>query len=357
MRPTLASLLVAAIAAASLLSLSQQTSAAPAPEDEDCQFCHAVDSLTMTFENGERLGLQVEAQIVGASAHGQAGLGCADCHQNYQGYPHPAPEYASRRDFQIEHYAICQECHAEQYEAQLDGIHQRALAAGRQEAAICTDCHGAHDITSPGNPPNRIPRTCGQCHTGIFEAYEDSVHGAALLDQANPDVPTCVDCHGVHNIADPLTEQFRLRSPEICAGCHADPQRMKSYGLSTDVVRTYVADFHGMSVTLAGRSPVGNNVEQAVCFDCHGVHDIKPVSDPSSLTIRENLLATCQRCHPNASEHFTEAWASHYIPSLEHHPLVYTVENFYATLLPAAGVIVLLAAGFDVARWFGGRKR
>jgi hypothetical protein len=165
-----------------------------------------------------------------------------------------------------------------------------------------------------------------------------------------------VDCHGVHNIADPLTKQFRLRSPEICAGCHADPQRMAAYGLSTDVVRTYVADFHGMSVTLAGRSPAGQSVEQAVCFDCHGVHDIKKVNDPSSPAIRENLLATCQRCHPNASEHFTEAWASHYIPSLEHHPLVYTVENFYATLLPAAGVIVLLVVGFDVAGWFGRRK-
>lgn len=67
--------------------------------------------------------------------------------------------------------------------------------------------------------------------------------------------------------------------------------------------------------------------------------------------MRENLLATCQRCHPDASQHFPEAWASHYIPSREHNPLVYYVGEFYKTLLPAAGVVLSVVVGADVLGW------
>ena len=55
----------------------------------------------------------------------------------------------------------------------------------------------------------------------IYKDYKDSIHGSALIDENNPDVPVCTDCHGVHNIQDPRTDQFRIDTPEMCANCHA----------------------------------------------------------------------------------------------------------------------------------------
>ena len=42
----------------------------------------------------------------------------------------------------------------------------------------------------------------------------------------------------------------RCAPPIICGRCHTDPKRMKKYGISTNVVSTYLSDFHGMATTL-----------------------------------------------------------------------------------------------------------
>jgi predicted CXXCH cytochrome family protein len=298
----------------------------------------------------EYLSLTVDQHSFNLSVHGEAGLTCVDCHTGYDGYPHPSNAFNDLRDFQVEHYTLCRDCHLEQYDAQLDSTHARALAGGRREAAICTDCHGAHDVTPPDQPANRIPQTCGNCHGAIYEQYAASVHGAALLAEANPDVPTCVDCHGMHTIADPLLADFRLSSPDICADCHGDAELMEPYGISPDVVSTYVKDFHGTVVTLFEPTN-GQPVDQAVCSDCHGVHDIAAVDSPDSHVIRENLLATCQQCHPDAGEHFIGAWASHYIPSQEHNPFVYRITNSYSLLLWSVGGLLALVFVTDIVGW------
>jgi cytochrome b subunit of formate dehydrogenase len=42
----------------------------------------------------------------------------------------------------------------------------------------------------------------------------------------------------------------------------------------------------------------------AMCADCHGAHDIRPLSDPASQLSASQRLATCAKCHPNASPNF-----------------------------------------------------
>jgi hypothetical protein len=166
-----------------------------------------------------------------------------------------------------------------------------------------------------------------------------------LVGEGNPDVPTCIDCHGVHNIENPTTAQFRLRSPQICARCHKDPQIMDKYGISTDVLQTYIADFHGTTVTLFQKEHPDQQTNKPVCYDCHGVHDIESVNDPQEgLRIRENLLARCKVCHPDANPNFPDAWLSHYIPSPENNSLVYFVNLFYSIFIPGllSGMAVLV---------------
>jgi predicted CXXCH cytochrome family protein len=270
-------------------------------------------------------------------------------------YPHPPLQAATRRDLSLQLYAVCQDCHTTEYALTQDSVHQRARDAGQPEAAVCTDCHGSHGIQRMTDPASgdllaearlRIPQTCARCHSTIYDKYLTSVHGSALVGQGNPDVPTCIDCHGVHNIEDPTTAAFRLKSPELCARCHTDPERMDKYGISTQVLQTYVADFHGTTVTLFEKLSPDAETNKPVCFDCHGVHDIARIDDPQrGLQIRENLLARCQRCHPTATANFPDAWLSHYIPSPTKTPLVFAVDVFYKLFIPATlgGMAVLVA--------------
>ncbi|MEK6256238.1 MAG: cytochrome c3 family protein, partial [Chloroflexota bacterium] len=225
-----------------------------------------------------------------------------------------------------------------------------AFEAGNLDAAACSDCHGSHDISTPNEPRSKIPQTCERCHSEIYYLYEDSIHGEALLDESNPDVPTCIDCHGVHNVEGPSHSPFHLFSPQICAGCHADEDLMASYDISTDVFDTYVSDFHGTTVILFEALAPDQETNKPVCVDCHGVHDIRKTDDPESSVIQENLLATCQRCHPDADENFPTSWLSHYQPSRENASLVYIVDLFYQIFIPATVVVMLVFVVSDANR-------
>jgi hypothetical protein len=333
---------------------------------EACLECHAQPGLTVSFPSGEERDATIAAEVWAASVHGAGGLDCAACHSDISEYPHPEPRDRTSRDLTLRLYTSCQQCHEEQYKRTLDSVHQRALAAGDRRAAVCADCHDPHRqprITDPETgallPAGRvgIPQTCARCHEAIQEQYRRSVHGAALVE-ANGDVPTCIDCHGVHDIADPRTARFRLTSPRMCAECHTDRDKMRKYGVSTDVLRTYVADFHGSTVTLFERQHPEQFTNKPVCYDCHGIHDIRRTEDPEKgIHVKANLLATCQKCHPDAGANFPEAWLSHYIPSRERTPLVYWARRLYQVLIPAVIGAMVLFVTTDFLRRRRDRRR
>ncbi|RME82131.1 MAG: cytochrome C [Caldilineae bacterium] len=334
--------------------LMGRAQAAPPQQGPDpnatCLACHTVPGRTVTLPSGEELSLVVDAQAFAASAHGQKGVPCLGCHADVGDYPHPPLVANDYRDFQVDRYRVCRDCHPDQYAATLDSVHARELAAGNRNAPLCTDCHGAHNVVHLAERRANISLACRQCHAAIFDLYRQSVHGAALLEEANPDVPTCIDCHNVHSIQDPHQPRFRLTSPEVCGKCHADEALMAKYGISTQVFNTYVADFHGTTVTLFERESPDQPTNKAVCFDCHGVHDIRPADDPNSSVVRENLLQTCRRCHPDAEANFPASWTSHFIPDREHYPLVYYVNLFYAILIPGMIGFMVLFVSLDALR-------
>jgi Cytochrome c3 len=327
--------------------------------NETCLSCHSNPNLTMKLDNGDLLSLYVSPDVYGHSIHGEKGYACVQCHTTVGNYPHPAFSAADQRDVSLKLYPLCQRCHSSQFQLTKDSIHAAAQASGNRNAAVCTDCHTAHavrQLTDPqtGNllPETRIwiPQTCAQCHYAIYQQYSTSVHGAALLTEGNPDVPTCIDCHGVHNIENPTTAAFRLRSPQICAKCHTDPKIMDKYGISTQVLNTYVADFHGTTATIFEKESPDARTNVAVCYDCHGVHDIQSVNNPKTgLDVKQNLLARCQVCHPDATANFPSAWLDHYIPSPQKYPLIYYVNLFYKVFIPTilGGMAILVL--FDIS--------
>lgn len=326
--------------------------------DDYCLGCHAQPGQTFELQNGDLLDLTVDPELHRNSVHGELGYACVQCHSNVGEYPHPPFEAADRRDAALQMNGLCQRCHSHQFELAGDDVHNSAQEAGIREAAVCIDCHTAHEVRRLTDPQTKellpdtrqwIPERCALCHSLIYEKYHDSVHGSAL-SSGNRDVPTCIDCHGVHNIEDPTTAYYRLRSPQICAECHTDSTIMTKYGISTNVLDTYVADFHGTTVAIFEKQSPDAEVNKAVCYDCHGVHDIASTRDPESgIQMRTNLLQRCQVCHPDATENFPSSWMSHYIPSPDNYPLVYWIDVFYKFFIPVVlggmGALVVLDAG------------
>jgi predicted CXXCH cytochrome family protein len=334
--------------AATLTSIVEKGLFAQQVNNDYCLACHDRPDISMAFTNGDTQSISISAEALANSVHGSSNpwqpLACTDCHQqeSVEIFPHQPVSSNSSREYHLEKYTRCVRCHEQNYEKSLDSVHGAAIEAGNQDAAVCTDCHGAHDTPVPDEPRERISHTCEQCHSTIFAEYAESVHGDALLTEGNVDVPTCIDCHGVHNINDPTTALARVRSPELCAKCHANDELMNKYDISTEVFDTYVADFHGTTVTLFEHQDPNVETNKAVCYDCHGVHNIKKPDDPEA-GIKANLLTTCRQCHPDASANFSDAWTSHFQPSLEHNPLVYLVNLFYKIVIPfTVGLFVFL---------------
>ena len=329
--------------------------------DEVCLGCHGQPGQTLQLQDGSPWELYVPEDAYQASIHGELKYACVQCHREIGNYPHAPYQAADLRDAQIKLNDSCKFCHSQQYEMVKDSVHEAAFENGNREAAICVDCHTAHDVRQLTDPVTHellpdarvwIPQTCSRCHSAIYDEYKNSVHGSALIGQGNPDVPTCIDCHGVHNIEDPTTTTFRLSSPEMCAKCHTDSTIVGKYGLSTDVLDTYVADFHGTTVTLFEKQHPEEQTNKPVCFDCHGIHNIASADDPQKgLAVRQNLLVRCQECHPDATENFPDAWLSHYIPSPDKYPLVYYVDLFYKILIPVVlgGMGILVVMDFSRA--------
>jgi len=326
-------LLVGGLAVLLLLAFTAGVNAAQG-DNGTCLGCHNNKDLNVKLASGEVLPLYVDPNGYNSSIHGIQGKTCVSCHTNISGYPHPKVTAGDRRSFQLERYTQCQTCHPDPYKGTLDSNHARALAGGNRNAAICTDCHGSHNITSAKSPRQKISTTCQKCHSKIYDQYAGSIHGKALAETSNPDVPTCTDCHGAHQQADPTTTAFRLKSPELCAKCHGNEALMRKYSLSTDVFTSYVADFHGTTVELFARQTPDQPSNTAVCLDCHGVHDIASMRGLAPTAAKEKLLVTCQKCHPDATTAFPDSWVGHFPPSRDHFPLVYYVNLFYYILLP-----------------------
>ena len=344
-----------AITVSGLQQSADLNNSAPIVSNEVCLGCHGKPGLSKTLENGDILDLFVDPTKYAGSIHGQDGYACVQCHTNLGNYPHPTFTATDLRDVTLQLTKVCDRCHSGEYNLTMDSVHAAAQAAGTREAAVCTDCHGSHDVrqwtdqtTHSLLPAARliIPTTCSKCHNAIYQKYRTSVHGAALTDKSNTDVPTCIDCHGVHNIGNPMTAAFRLKSPELCATCHTNPSIMNKYGISTNVLNTYVSDFHGTTVTLFEKQSPDSPTNKPVCYDCHGIHDISRVNDPQTgIEMQQNLLVRCKICHPDATSNFPSAWMSHYIPSPQHYSLVYYVNLFYKIFIPLVlgGMVALVS--------------
>ena len=294
------------------------------------------------------------------SVHGRAYLErgsldvakCWDCHGKHNVRPASDPaSTVNRRNIPL----VCSTCHADMavvvkyhihaespFQEYLKSVHGRALyREGLLDvAAVCTDCHGVHDIQGAGTPHLKAkdPATCGRCHVLVFEEYKQSIHGRAALE-GNVDAPLCVDCHGEHGVTspqDPAAPTAKTHVPDTCSACHARPEIMSKYGIPEDRIRTFIGSLHGIAVGLGDKAA-------ASCASCHGVHDIRPAADPASKVNPHNLSKTCGQvdCHPGMTEKIATA-KIHLDMGRRTSGAPYYVQKFllWAVLLAAAATAV-----------------
>ncbi len=205
---------------------------------------------------------------------------CAKCHGNIR---------------EMEKFDLRQRAVVVTYDKSVHGI---AHSNGVANAAVCTDCHGSHDLHRSTNPDSKlywqtIPGTCGKCHENVRQTYTRSIHGKAVTSGIR-DAPVCTDCHGEHTIQavrEATSKVAPSHIPETCAQCHGAERIAARYQLSPQVVQTYMQSFHGLAMQFGGAT-VAN------CASCHGFHDILPSSDPLSSVNPANLPQTCGKCHP-----------------------------------------------------------
>lgn len=303
-----------------------------------CMDCHADDNPDgageVSFPDGNAREVGVNRAVFDGSVHGGK-LSCRGCHREVVDYPHPEGRWRTAREYELAQAATCKRCHFAYRMRLTDSVHYRALQRGRQDAPTCVDCHGAHDIGVPDRPRAAVNARCAQCHEEQADAFATSVHGRALLDEDNPDVPVCTSCHGAHTVQDTDEPAFRAASHALCAQCHSDAARMARYNLSANVLTSYMEDFHGASNVLYLQSGGQPTKPMVTCVDCHGAHDITSTrrgEDPTG--VRRRLGAVCRECHQQATPEFADAWVSHWEPSLQNAPLVWAVKAVYAVMIP-----------------------
>jgi cytochrome b subunit of formate dehydrogenase len=345
-------------------SASQQP---PKPAAEECLACHSDASLTHDV-NGKAVSLQIDPQAFKDSIHGSI-FTCVDCHTDVKSSAHETPplkitcatchadeQAAYDRSFhgkavqggnskaatcvdchgsphellpasdpksQVHHTnipATCGACHSQQFVMQDGGqsaqmvasykqsVHGNAVSAGSEKAAVCTDCHGTHEILDAKDAKSpifkfNVPATCGQCHNAISKEFQQSIHGQASA-KGNWQAPVCTDCHGIHSIKAHTDPNSPVSAQNVaqatCARCHEGMRLSQEFGVQGRRETTYLASYHGLAAR-GGSQVVAN------CASCHGTHSILPSSDPRSTINHANLARTCGQCHPGVTEKFTAA--------------------------------------------------
>lgn len=279
------------------------------PAEATCGSCHA--------ESVARYNQSLHAFVL-ESGSARAPR-CESCHGAHNIRPVSDPLSPMYRTVQPE---TCAKCHSQigsgrdpdvrlprSFENYLESTHGKLLKQGNMDVPVCIDCHGGHAIRGSSNPSStvaevNIDKTCGKCHSKQQAQYRESIHYRALMSGIS-DSPTCTDCHGEHLLISPSDPRSKVShnrvAKETCGKCHENPDIIRKYGLSPDVVSTYQDSYHGLAnQAMSAKTPS--------CADCHGAHAVRTVNDSLSTIHTSNVQQTCGKCHEKADANFAASY-------------------------------------------------
>jgi hypothetical protein len=136
-----------------------------------------------------------------------------------KGWPegHPLPVVASN----------CVACHLTAGRELTDAVKHFVRSAHDQQELTCYDCHGGNrEVDSKaheeefhfiGTKLSAHLKVCSECHSNEAEQLAAGPHHWDFSKRINTKYPTCVDCHGNHDVGNPPAE-FKLT--DMCLDCH-----------------------------------------------------------------------------------------------------------------------------------------
>ncbi|MFA5805613.1 MAG: cytochrome c3 family protein [Melioribacteraceae bacterium] len=270
---------------------------------------------------------------------------CVDCHTSHNAQ---SKKSTTSPTFARNVPELCGKCHREGKniataldESKLgivanyrESIHGKGLLqSGLLVTATCVNCHSSHRELPKKDPrstvnPNNIATTCAQCHLGVYEEFKSSIHSPDVT-KTDQKLPVCNDCHRSHEINRVDLNDFRTQIINQCGKCHEK------------VSETYFDTFHGKVSKLG-------SIRAARCYDCHGAHNILPASNPKSKLSHNNIIETCQTCHPNSNRKFVG-----YLTHATHHnrdKYPYLYYTFWAMVFLLVGTFSFF--GIHTIMWF-----
>jgi cytochrome b subunit of formate dehydrogenase len=204
----------------------------------------------------------------------------------------------------------CMDCHGDRALVKTNAagravsmfVDAEAFKASVHGDASCTDCHA--DIKELPHEESLKPADCASCHDDVTEAYDKSLHGAAL-HTGIVEAASCGGCHGPAHAMLPTSNTNApthfANVPHTCGACHADAEKMSKFRLRKETAAvSYDHSVHGLALYREGK-------HAAVCTDCHGAHALLPATDPASELHWQNIPNTCGKCHDEIAETF---WGS-----------------------------------------------
>ncbi len=290
-------LLVLSVLLGTFFQLGAQS--ARAQSREDCLACHSDSTLTKDGPGKKTISLWVKESMLNGSTH--AKLSCVACHVGFN--PDDLPHKKSITPVE------CARCHSKAaFKHPFHPEIQKAVTAQRLPKTLCQTCHGHHDVQSPKTPgakfsASRLTADCGSCHQKPGDHFPSSAHGKALAAGVKG-APNCLTCHRsavafVTGTADTLT--VKRNQNKLCLGCHLDNEDVKARTSPTaGFISSYGTSVHGQALDKG-------KAEAANCVSCHGSHDMKKGSDPTSFVARRNIPNTCGHCHTKIAETYKES--------------------------------------------------
>lgn len=169
-------------------------------------------------------------------------------------------------------------------------VTKETLKGSVHEGLSCVDCHAGLGELPHGE---RLPPVkCGSCHEQAAKDLNTSMHkkeGAAA-----PYTPTCVNCHGAHQVLPPSVPESSASESQVaatCGACHGDQERMRALGVRiANPYANYLKSEHGRAGA-EGKSPV------PTCATCHGAHKVLGARDPDSPVFKSKVPELCGLCH------------------------------------------------------------
>jgi predicted CXXCH cytochrome family protein len=195
----------------------------PVGGSDRCLECHSKPDLGTVDVNGVKKSLTISSDAFHDSMHGR--LDCTSCHVGFEAREH-TPEETDGWYVQAK-LTACSDCHAEQFKMYDKSFHGNlVMNEGSTTAPACGDCHGSHGITDPTTEAFRekIPDICGRCHDSKEATYEDTYHGKSVL-LGDTSRAVCTDCHGYHQIlpkSDPASSVNAQNVVTTCGKCHSE---------------------------------------------------------------------------------------------------------------------------------------